>query len=741
MKIKIKVKHAALILICIPLIVFVIGPQLQIYIAKKQVEYGQAASKTKLLQSLDSSMILDSQKWKIIQDYMLDDYMDGQFDVYIGPAFSQVSHPDRDVTFTWDEMYPYLNMYVTKGPIDEYFASAAKQLAVHYKTIGQADKAQDILQKAIERTAGSSDSWVGQELQLEQTQILIEQADYSAAKQLLQEMSKSNDPENDYFQAKIAQKKAEIKLRQGHVQDAYKEVQNALAQYEEIPAEKDPGEADEIPAGYEELLSLKKSLQTALTQQSHINNTVKGRIVYSDGTPVANAGVFLQAEEDAGSSITPDEPYQQTTDANGYFNIPGVLPGSYQITIGLSFDQIDGWTWPVTMDEWIDVGEKKTFTYDITLQKLIDIKSPVNQQKITDKHILFSWEKVEGADYYQLNLGADIDSGSISTVFKSYITDNQIKVPAEEVYDHPLGVIFPGDDLSTVSPKSLLAFTNTNNRFSWSVEAYRADGELITRSNGYRLDQDTMGNLPFFYLKERSMTKADQLLLDKKLKKALAAYQSNYEKDPDDIHSLRMIIRLMDAESSDKHATENEKSIPYLQAYAEKTNSPQAIFRLVEYYYEKQQWDSFNRWFNQYEAAAGGHLESYDQAIYASALMKQGKLKEARERFKQVMKLDNSHRFIGSWLAVELYEGKTFEHALAIAKEYPERPFADEKRDWFYMVQALQEESETDSHYREELKEVLGLYFKNKDQELSNWMKTADKPAMKEFIRAVKDVR
>ncbi|HBZ10972.1 MAG TPA: hypothetical protein DEO65_14055 [Bacillus bacterium] len=731
MKIKMKVKHIVFILISILLIVFFISPQIQLYIAKKQAGNTNPAAKTKLLESLDSKTILDSQKWRIIQDYILNDYTANQFDVYVGPAFSQFSHPDHAITFTWDEMLPYLNMYVKKGPIDEYFAFAAKQLAVHYKTIGQVDKAQDILQKASKRTAGN-DSWTGQEFQLEQSEIFIEQSDYSAAKQLLQEMS-SNDPENEYVQAKIAQQKAKIKLRQGHVLDAYKEVNKALTKYEEMMA-------DETPAGYEELLSMKKNIQTALTQQSHINNTVKGRIVYSDGTPVANAGVFLRSEEKVSRSVGPEEAYQVTTDADGYFEISGVLPGSYQVALGLSFDQIDGWTWPVDMDEWLDVGEKKTITYNITLQKLIKLNSPVNQQKITDKQILFSWEKVEGADYYQLSLGADIDSGSVSTGFKSYIADNQIKVPVEEVYNHPLGVIFPGDDLSTVSPESLLAFTNTNNRFYWSVEAYSDDGELISRSDGYRLNEDTVGKIPFFYLKERNMTKADRLLLDKKLKKALAAYQSNYEKNPNDIHSLRMIVRLMGAESSDKHATENEKGIPYLQAYAEKANSPQAIFRLVEYYYEKQKWDSFNKWFDKYAAAVDGRLDDYDQAIYASALMKQGKLKEASERFKQVMNRDKSHRFIGSWLAVELYEGKTFEHAMAMAKEYPERPFADENRDWFYMVQALEEESETDPLYRQELKETLDLYFKNRDKDLSIWMKTTDKPAMKKFIEAVKDV-
>lgn len=739
MKIKMKVKHAVLILIgillFISLITFVIGPQTHLYIAKKQAEYGHPAAKEKLLRSLESRTISDSQKWTIIRDFMLAYPAGSRFDVYIGPLFSEFSH--RPGIFTWEEKLPYLNMYVKKGPIDDEFASAATLLAAYYESIGHNGKARDILQQAMKRTAGSDNPWVAQELQSQQVRMAMKAGNYSAAEQLLQDMSQNSDPENDDLQAAISLMKAEYKVHQGDVQDALKEVTNALTQYE---AKQKEEESDGVPVVYEQLLSMKKHIQNAVSKQGNMKNTVKGRIVYSNGAPVANAGVFLRANEDASRSISGDERYQQITDADGYFEFQGVLPGSYQVTLGLDFDQIDGWTWPVDMDEWIDVGKKKTTTYNITLQKLIEIKSPVNQQKVTDPYIHFAWEKVEGADYYQLSLGADMDSGSVSTVFKSYITDNQINVPVEEVYNHPLGVIFPGDDPSTVSPKSLLAFTNTNNRFSWSVEAYRADGELITRSNGYRLDEDTIGSLPFFYVKKRNMTKADHLLLDKKLNKALAAYKSNYEKNPNDIHSLRMIVRLINAQS-DEHLPESAKGIPYLEAYSEKTNAPDAIFRLVIYYYEKRQWDAFHNWFDRYAAAVDGHLEGYDQGIYASALMKQGKINEASERFHQVMELDKSHGFVGSWLAVELYGGKTFDHVLHIAKEYPERPFADENRDWFYMVQALQEESETDPHYRQELKNVLDLYFQNKDEQLSHWLKTSDKPAMKEFVKAVREVR
>ncbi|WP_281202997.1 hypothetical protein [Cytobacillus kochii] len=103
-----------------------------------------------------------------------------------------------------------------------------------------------------------------------------------------------------------------------------------------------------------------------------------------------------------------------------------------------------------------------------------------------------------------------------------------------------MGLSISGDEPNSVDPNTLLAFTNPNNRFSWSVDAFDEHDKLLTRSNGYRLGNDTIGHLPFFYLKTRTLTEADQLLLDKKFTEALEAYKVNL----DDKHSERMIKRL-----------------------------------------------------------------------------------------------------------------------------------------------------------------------------------------------------
>lgn len=124
--------------------------------------------------------------------------------------------------------------------------------------------------------------------------------------------------------------------------------------------------------------------------------------------------------------------------------------------------------------------------------------------------------------------------------FRSHIATNKTDVPVEDLYNHTVGLSMSDDEPNSVDPITLLAFTNPNNRFSWSVDAFDENDELLTRSNGYRLGNDTIGHLPFFYLKMRTLTEADQLLLDKKFTEALEAYKVN----PEDKHSERMIKRL-----------------------------------------------------------------------------------------------------------------------------------------------------------------------------------------------------
>ncbi|MCH1627384.1 carboxypeptidase-like regulatory domain-containing protein [Fredinandcohnia quinoae] len=744
MKIRIKIKHLMFILIgliiLIPFISFVVKPQIELYVAREKLEQGKFG-KEKVVELLNSS-ILQSQKWDLMKDYIIEESSRiGKYDVIVGPSMTQiVGNPE--LNFTWNEKLEYLQDFVEKGPLDGYLSKAAIQLSAYYQREGQLERAENVLLKSIERLSDNRYTGIEDELRIELIKLMINLKNYEKAENYIDVMNKNLSASNFYMKAEVVKLRSEMIIQKGDMETAYEKVNNELKEFKidwEQEKQEYPEIAGDTPVVYEQLQALKDRLGKVMTtQQNKLLVTVKGKVIRSDGTPVQNAGVFLREEQDVNKSVSVDEPYQLITDENGEFELQNVFPGNYQISLGFTFDQIDGWSWPTDLNDWIDIDGNQDITYNVTLHPLIEIKSPVNQQKITEKQVHFAWDHVDGAAYYNIHLGADVDSGSIEYLFKTQIKDNQLTVPIEDFYKQTTGVVFEDiTDLSKLDPKSILGFANTKNRYSWNVRAFNAEGEMITQSNGYRLNEDTIGNLPFFYLQERKLTKADRHLLDKKNKEAFAAYQESYNKDPNDLHSLRMINRLMRAQPLN---VDEAQELSYLIALAEKSPSSGDVFDLVDYYYKRQEWSSFNKWFEQYSKLVNGHLSDYDQGILASALMRQGKLTEARNLFKKVLENDNSHRFIGSLLAVEIHLRNSFETVVELADKYPERPFGSSPKNWSLLIDNLVKERDKYDNYHQELRNVLDLYFKNNEAALTKWLNTTNKKAMKKFIESVMEV-
>ncbi|MFD2045095.1 hypothetical protein ACFSTA_15535 [Ornithinibacillus salinisoli] len=756
MKIKIKVKHLVLVIaVCflsIPFMTSFIVPQIELYVADKKLEDGKSGGKALMMDALEGPL-LPGQKWDKIIKYIVGSGVAGGYDIYVGPSMTTHSgHAITEANFTWEEKLPYLYDYLDNGPVDGYLGSVAKELASYYQRERQLNKADEVLLKAINRFSATRYSSHQDELLLERVKIAINESKLEKAKKYIQELIQTIDPENYYKNAEIAKLRAEIIIRQGNLKKAYKEIKTALNKYEDDwekentrLTEEIEGDTEEINIEntviYQQLQSLEWHLSKAIENGDESIVTVNGKVVRNDGTPLKNAGVFLRKESAVNSSITEDEPYPVITDENGNFEISGVIPGSYQIFLGFMFEQIDGWTWPINSNEWIEVDGSEDIQYNITLHPLMDIYSPVNQEKIADKEVTFTWEEIDGAAYYNINLGVGIESGSVGASFKTEIKDTQLTVPIERLYDKQIGLLIGDEDI--VDPYPLLGFTNPNNRFSWSVEAYNVNHELITRSNGYRLNGDTIGNLPFFHLHKRQLTNADRLLIEKKEKEALVAYKKNYEENPDDIHSLRMIVRMIGMEGDGSLETRNQLALPYLIELAEKSSSPEYSYEVVNYYYEKEDWKAYHKWYERYAELNDGVVSEYIQGTFASALMKQEKLEESRELFQEVMQKDESNYFVGNWLAVEIYLSEDFNKAIEIAKEHPDKTYlghGETRKDWLTLVKKLQEESVPFTNYEQELKNVLELYFKSNEEELTQWIEATDKQALKKFIKAIREI-
>ncbi|MBY0098335.1 carboxypeptidase-like regulatory domain-containing protein [Mesobacillus maritimus] len=748
MKIRLKVKHLIFIivglLVVIPLTTFIIMPQAQLYIGGKQLAAGEPIGKEKIVQVLEQPLF-PNQRWGIIRKYMMDDGGSQRFDVYVGPSSTQVNNQSPGLHFTLEEKKPYLKEYLAKGPVDGYLTTAATLLSHDYQQEGKFNKADEVLKEASERYSTSQFSFNQEELELERIKLRISQTNYEGAKELIEELKDKITSENFHSVGMLASLEAEIMLREGRLEEGYELVNSELEDYQqkweeekqEHPEDPDMG----TPVALEHLESLKGYLERTMDMQSDGVTTVKGKIVRSDGKAVPYAGVFLRQEQAVNHSVLEDEPYQVLTDEDGNFEFSGVISGSYQLYLGLTFDQIDGWTWPFEYGDWIQIDGQETEYVEVTLHPLLELQSPVNQEAIKTDTMEFEWEPVEGAAYYDIHLGVELDSGSIGTLFKTGIVGNTLTVPLEELYNQQVGVMFEDEeDWSSVDPVSILAFTNTENKFSWSVKAYSQDGKMITQSNGYRLDEENIGNLPFFYLQERKMTEADKLFLDKKVKLAFEKYKENYAKNPQDFHSLRMIVRLMGIEAMQTGKTREEAVLPYLIKWAEVSEDANTMFELADYYHKRREWKEYDSWYKRYMDAAGDAPSEYALGLHATALMKQGKLAEAKQTFQQAMELDNENRFVGNWLAVELYTDAdgSYDSARGLAKMYPERGF--ESRDWYGMIGKMITEKKEFTDYDQDLKHALELYFNENHESLNQWIEATDKIQLKNFIQGLIEI-
>jgi hypothetical protein len=701
LKVKIKVKHlfALAVALCASFVLLqlIVMPRIEVAMAKKHFEQGTAGGKNELLRVMDTSSGDD--KWELIRRYMIENGSDmslTRFDVIAGDGTFEsstvTSLPDAP-RWTGEERIKYLEAYVEGGPADGYLVRASKQLAFEYLLLSRTEDAIRALERTEQRLTGGYDNQK-RELKFARAKIYADAEQFETAERLLTELSEKQNRKGTYLNDNIVK------------------------------------------------------LQTRIMEQrDDTKSSVSGTIKRSDGKPMAGIGVYLRSSRDVYHSLIEGEPYQTSTDSEGNYAFKGVAPGSYVVYIGLNFEQIDGWTRPANYnEEWIDLRGGEHLTRDITLQRLIQLRSPVDQQVITGKTVTFEWEPVEGAATYTLNGTFPVENGTVGHQIKDHIESNSIELSLEELYSVESGYSYKKfGDKDIPDPSNLLGYADPSSRFSWSVEAYDADGKLLTRSNGYRLNlnEQTMGPLPFFYLKERTLTGADRLLLEGRMDEALVEYKAAYERDEQDEHSLRMMVKLLRINATDAKRPLDAASVTYLEKLASVDDTGNAIFPLIEYYGSVEDWSRVDRYYSMLNKARQGRVESYSQAQYGKMLLKQGRVQEGEAQLRQAQENDPSNRFIGPYLASVIYLSGTLDTAEELARQYPERSYYDKDNpDWSDLVQGLKEENQNsnDDSYFSKLKEALRVCFGGEQTEIEDWTAESEYLAMKAFIKALSKV-
>lgn len=721
MKVKLKVKQLVIGLLLVGVLIFltntVIFPELMLRKANQEIAAGQEQGKGRMLQLLDNYK-LGYKRLDIIRDYMIEAYdvyaPHNTMEIYVSPAFSSWSHGDRPVRFAIEERLPYLLEYVERAPVNGYLFRAVDQIVRHYLDEKLYTLAETLLLEVEARKRGTT--WKNDHrLSLLLVELYIEQGRLDDAEQKLQEIQeqerenfarlKAADPNypGGYYQSeKWSQLQVEISLRRGELMLALEQVDEGirhLRAYDDYfnQLREQWGEEQHLTAirDYSPLDLLKEKILHQLDMEATSRGSISGHISRFTGEPLSGVQVFLRDRSNVNRTPIYRDIYT-VTDQNGYYSFQDVLPGAYQLGLGLSLDYVDGWMWQHDRYQWLKVEQQETIEHNLTFMPLIDLKGPTNYDVVAEEQLRFEWEEVEGAAYYGLNLGHLREDGHTLVPLFSNITQPYLEIPVSELYGQEFGVVFE----PPIDPITVLSFTNPEHTFIWSVSAYTADGKLLTQSNGYRLREDLAHNLPFFKLHERELSLADQLLLEGDVEQAKRAYLLAY-RNSQDIHALRMLTRIIE-----KDTPEYEAYLTELASFGQSSNE---LKKVLNFYKERNDWQSYHNWYehyHQYLQIHGIAPDDYTEITHAVALLQQGFYQEARSLFETYIPRNQYNYYASLWLALEIYLDSPDDLVLQIAENYPDRSGLTQV-DWARTTRDLQQAVKEDKRAQQELKAAL----------------------------------
>lgn len=738
MRVKMKVKHLVLstvsVIVLLVLFISFLQPQLETWGISRQLASGETEqAKERIIENIESK---SRNRLQLIEKYMISPAPGAHYDIYVSPSGIMGPGPEAaERYYTLEESAPYLLEYLEKGPAGDTHRKAADILSVYYYGEGDYENLSLSLQKAAARYDNNSEHY--HELKLRNIEQAVNFQEFEAAEALIDQYEKEVPESYPDARLQTAMLKARFYMLQDKTEEALAVLDTAMEDYREHERqlleemrEYDPDYTDEFQED-SYYLTVAEDLKTSIESMDDNAGgaSIEGRITRSDGQPLANAGVFLKDEPNVmRTSPSPfDEKYGTVTGPDGSYSFHGVAPGSYQVQVGLLLEQVDGWSWPADMYEWVDLEADEAEQYDIELTPLINISGPKDYETLENETITFDWEDYPDAASYTIFLGIEVDggAGSLSVGFMEEIPESQITFEADDLYAKAVGFSFGDEEWDSVQPESLLAFANVHGSYFWYVHAFDEDGEFIGQSNGYRLKEETMGALPFFRLQEREMTEADNLLMYGKAREALALYKENVAENEDDIHSLRMITRINGLD--EKNA---EETAEYQKRLYEVAPDEGNLFHIIEYYFSAGDWVETAKWFSRYqEEVPEGKQSSYVKALYGITLTRLGDLEEARDVFREVMEEDRSNEYIGNLLALELYLGTDREKVQEMAWENKERFY--ETLDWTPLVEDLESVEE------QSLMEALRLSFEGNEEELERFLADEDS-ALRNFISELK---
>lgn len=362
--------------------------------------------------------------------------------------------------------------------------------------------------------------------------------EYDKGINLLEDLIKNN---KSYFDMQYYDSLAQLYLQSGKYDDAIRAYKSAMIKAKEIKTES-PGEGYTI-FGIEDSDAKINKIER-LKNNHDIVGTCKGRVKV-DGIGIGGVKVYIKDraiyKEDY-FSRSPDFPFT-TTDKDGFYFIENVLPGEYDIGIGINPGEILGKAYLGNKDSQKVLEPRGVLINDFVFNTAIKILSPDDKIKVRGDKLVISWQQIEGAESYSLVTGLINEGSYASSIFindikkKAGAATNEITLDVGQIIPEFMGFASFYDE-GRPTPGTLLGLYG-GARILYGIEAYGKDGRLI----GSSMPVIKTEKHPRHFVLVTQEFEGDKLVKEEKYKESRDWFEDYLIRNPEDEHSLYVLAR------------------------------------------------------------------------------------------------------------------------------------------------------------------------------------------------------
>jgi|LFRM01.2.fsa_nt_gb tetratricopeptide (TPR) repeat protein len=582
--------------------------------------------------------------------------------VYIFPDFSSSFHGKQLSKTDAQSAIKKYKKLTQRYPASPWAEHGLKQLAAVYHYLEDYEKAEHYLMEYINRSRHSAAEGYLMLAELYREQEKNGQA-LDAVETLLSEY-----PGNYALDAALL--KGEILVDMGRLDEAEAIARRIPEMAREEYSDLNDYMGPDVRTDNVDLWVNRTDRLTAMIEAARDNPDYGGRIsgtITKGDSPFEGVYVYVQSKIYSNvSQSPPDYIAKARTGKDGRFSIEGLLPGHYQVGLGVPAHLLEGYTLEKKdAMSMISVDREKEAIIDLRFVETLELISPTGGEQVDLGEITFTWEEVPGAKTYTLYVGPVTinDKGVISSYsfapLVTGITQNSITLSMED-FDlrRPLTVSY---DEKGVSPEVVLGLLYPGGTFTWGVYAYDENGSEITTSRGYGASY-TQRDLPLVSVAGKITNKGDRLLMERKYAEAISFYEETLESSPNDIHSLSALAKL-NHYGMNKTREDYLKAAGYYRRILDIADAPELRESLAEVLFEAGDYKEALAEYKRIEPQLVSWLTHYK---IGQCLFLTGRVDDAFENFDRAALMENGKYMRGYPVAAAI-AGNRIDKALEYA--------------------------------------------------------------------------